>query len=86
MLKTAKLFIHDTRKNVRTYNEEDLIMENTDIFIKEDCENKLKKEGGMRYIRRKERKRKGEGDHLFLTGGISGWPSLCWWNTKCIFF
>lgn len=32
-------------------------MENTDIFTKEDRENKLKKEGGMRY---KEGKRERE--------------------------
>lgn len=35
---------YDTKKNVRSYNEEDLIMENLDIHTKEDYDNKLKKE------------------------------------------
>jgi len=39
----VKLFIHDTKKNVRSHNEEELIMENVDIYTKEDYDNKLKK-------------------------------------------
>jgi len=33
----------DTKKNVRSHNEEELIMENVDIYTKEDYDNKLKK-------------------------------------------
>lgn len=40
VLKIAKMFLHNTKKNVRSYNEDDLVMGNLDIYTKEDYDNK----------------------------------------------